>query len=105
MLAPAAWLKGGSWRMAADEPPRAAAPVASDARLAGFGIEDHMALGQWREARANAWRTRSAAHNAMPEDERRLALWDKIEGYRPLVARFLLAHEPAGTEQGESLPV
>ena len=96
-MAPAAWLDGGSWRMA-EAPPSAPAgnvtPI--DHRFDGWETADLMALGQWRDARKNSWRTLSASHNSLGEDERRQALWDHLTGYRPRVARFLAQHEPEG---------
>ena len=96
MKVPSAWLNGGSWRMIAETPaaPENVAPI--DRRLDGWETADHMALGQWRDARKNSWRTLSASHNSLGEDERRQALWDHLTGYRPRVARFLAQHEPEG---------
>lgn len=99
-MAPAAWLKGGSWRMdeAAAEPPRGnVTPI--DRRFDGWEIADHMELEKWRKARSAAWFTSSESHNALGEDERRQALWDHLTGYRPRVARFLAQHEPDGIPQ------
>ena len=97
-LAPAAWLKGGSWRLedGRDEsPPRGnVAPI--DRRFDGWENADHMELAKWRSARECGWRTKSADHNALGEDTRHQALWDHLTGYRPRVARFLAQHEPDG---------
>ncbi|MDE2342933.1 MAG: HNH endonuclease [Betaproteobacteria bacterium] len=98
-LAPAAWLKGGSWRIedepAAVAPPRGnVAPI--DPRFDGWEIDDHMALRRWRAARENHWVTPDPRRNALHEDERRIDLWDTITSNRPKVARFLAQHDSEG---------
>lgn len=96
LLPPAAWLKGGSWRMIAEAPAAPANVAPIDRRFDGWETADHMELAKWRAARECGWRTKSADHNALDEDARHRALWDHLTGYRPRVARFLTQHEPDG---------
>lgn len=97
MLPPAAWLKGGSWRPETHaEAPKTCAVTAAppDGRFEGWEIGDHMELRKWQKARENGWRALGYAQATA--DERREALWDHLLSYRPLVVRFLAAHEPEG---------
>lgn len=97
-LAPAAWLKGGSWRLEDEvqqpSDPGNVAPI--DPRFDGWEIADHMALRRWRSARENHWLTPDQRRNALTEDERCLDLWETIASNRPKVARFLMQHDNDG---------
>ena len=103
-LAPAAWLKGGSWRLEDDvqSPPARGNIAPIDPRFDGWEPADHMVLRQWQSARESHWLTRDPRRNAMPEDARRLDLWSDIERNRPRVARFLAQHEPDGVPLEEA---
>lgn len=91
MLSPTAWLQGGSWRLVA-EPETKRAAVVRDTRFDGWSVPEHMALKRWRDG----YRTLDAQHNALPEAERRAALWEAICENHPSVAAFIRESEGVG---------